>query len=374
MDRLDDLPPNPAGKIGEAAAPREVRPQLRLPSAGVPTPLLIAGVILCGLILFVALDAQRGATRARPTAPVAQANAFPPPPPLQTPPQHTPDPELVMPFPLPPPPPPPFPSAPAAMVQAPPIAYPMPPPAFEPPMNAPAQLGRLNEPAVVIDMTTGTAGASTSPPLPDERGSAAPLTGDVDGRTRSTTIRNQGAVIAQGSVIGAVLETAIDSTRPGPVRALVSRDARSFDGRNVLVPRGSRLIGEYRSDVSPGQTRALVVWTRLIRPDGVSMRLAAPASDQIGRGGVKGRVDSHFFQRFNGAILQSALDIGVNLASRSSSNSPVFVGVPGQLGGAMGQAMGSSQTVTPTIKVRQGVEVSVMVTRDLDFGGARSWP
>jgi len=63
-----------------------------------------------------------------------------------------------------------------------------------------------------------------------------------------------------------VLETAFDSTRPGLARALVQSDVRGFDGSRVLIPRGSRLIGEYRSDVAPGQHRALVNWTRLIRP------------------------------------------------------------------------------------------------------------
>ena len=111
-----------------------------------------------------------------------------------------------------------------------------------------------------------------------------------------------------------MLETALDSTRPGFARAIVSRDVRGFDGSRVLIPRGSRLIGEYRSEVAPGQRRALVNWTRLIRPDGVTIAIGSPAGDPLGRGGIRARVNSHFFERFAGAILQSALDIGVNLA------------------------------------------------------------
>lgn len=346
-------------------AARDVRPRLRLPPTGAPPAMQVAAIAILALVLFGVLESRRRAQAApappasaspdafASTPPLAQAWPAPPAPPPQAPP---------MPFQVPPPPPPPPYMAPPAQ------AY------FEPPPPRAMPIGRLNEAAVVLDQSGDGGGASTVPPAPDERGPGAPGAGDQDGRTRSTTIRNPGAIVAQGSLIEAVLETAIDSTRPGPVRAIVSSDARSFDGRNILVPRGSRLVGEYRSDVTPGQKRALIMWTRLIRPDGVSMRLASPAADQLGRGGVKGRVDGHFFQRFNGAILQSALDIGVNLASRSGGDSPVFVGVPGQLGGAVGQSIGSGPAIMPTIKVRHGAEVTVFVARDLDFGGAKAWP
>jgi type IV secretion system protein VirB10 len=86
-----------------------------------------------------------------------------------------------------------------------------------------------------------------------------------------------------------VLETAIDSDLPGYVRAVVSQDVRSFDGARVLIPRSSRLIGQYKSGVASGQTRAYVVWSRLIRPDGVSVALASPAIDDAGRTGLPAR-------------------------------------------------------------------------------------
>jgi type IV secretion system protein VirB10 len=170
-------------------------------------------------------------------------------------------------------------------------------------------------------------------------------------------------------LIPAVLETALDSTRPGYARAIVSRDVRGFDGSRVLIPRGSRLIGEYRSEVSPGQRRALVNWVRLIRPDGVTIALASPAGDTLGRGGIGARVNTHFFERFAGAILQSALDIGVNLAARAG-NSTVVV-LPGSATTGVSQIVQPAQ-VTPTLRVRQGTSISIFVARDLDFTRAES--
>ena len=89
--------------------------------------------------------------------------------------------------------------------------------------------------------------------------------------------------MTQGTLIPAVLETAIDTDLPGYVRAVVSRDVRSFDGSKVLIPRSSRLIGQYKSGLADGQTRAYVIWSRLIRPDGVSVALGSPAVDFSGR-------------------------------------------------------------------------------------------
>jgi type IV secretion system protein VirB10 len=173
--------------------------------------------------------------------------------------------------------------------------------------------------------------------------------------------------VPQGTLIPAVLETAFNSTRPGLARAMVSHDVRGFDGKRVLIPRGSRLIGEYGADVLPGQNRALIMWSRLIRPDGVSINIGSPATDTFGRGGVKGSVNSHFFERFGSALLQSALDIGVNLASRRGSNGVVVI--PTSSVGTLG-ALGPRTQIPPTIKVPAGRSISVFVAQDLDFTGA----
>ena len=191
---------------------------------------------------------------------------------------------------------------------------------------------------------------------------AAPQPGSTD-RVRAGRFENPSLTIPQGTVIPAVLETALDSTRPGGVRALVQRDVRGFDGSRVLIQRGSRLYGEYEADLQAGQKRASIRWTRLIRPDGVTIALDSPASDPLGRAGVKGDVDSKFFQRFGGALLQSVLDIGVGVET-SKATDGVLVALPGSTQNVQIQDGGRIQ---PTLKVRHGTSVSVFVARDLDF-------
>ena len=175
---------------------------------------------------------------------------------------------------------------------------------------------------------------------------------------------NPATTIPKGAVMQAVLETALDSTRGGPARAIISRDIKGFDGTRVLVPRGSRLYGEYKSDVSAGQNRAMIQWVRLMRPDGAVINLDSPSADPLGRAGVKGRVNSHFFEKFGGAILQSSLNLGVALATRNVANGTLVLGLPGST-----QTLGlpPPEAVRPTIKVLQGTPVSVFVARDLDF-------
>lgn len=192
-------------------------------------------------------------------------------------------------------------------------------------------------------------------------------------RVKADRLANPSDTVVQGSIIQAVLETALDSTQSGMARAIVSRDIRGFDGQRVLVPRGSRLVGEYESDLSSGQNRALVMWTRLVRPDGVTIRLQSPAADELGRAGIKGKVNTHFFDRFGGAILQSALDLGVGLATRSIAGDTVVIGLPGS-STTVPQVNPKGSEIRPTLSVKQGASVSVFVARDLDFSAVNRQP
>jgi type IV secretion system protein VirB10 len=184
---------------------------------------------------------------------------------------------------------------------------------------------------------------------------------------RAERMGNQGYTVAEGAVIPAVLETAINSDLPGYVRALVSRDVRSFDGANVLVPRGSRLVGQYRSGVALGQSRAFVIWTRLIRPDGVSVDLGAPGTDALGRGGLEGRVDRHFLQRFGGSILLSLVSSAGALATSEHDTQVIIANASGAAGNAASVALAGDLNIPPTVEVAQGAPILVFVTRDLDF-------
>ena len=180
-------------------------------------------------------------------------------------------------------------------------------------------------------------------------------------------MRNLRAIAPQGTIIPGVLETAIDSDLPGFTRAIVSRDVLSFDGRAVLIPRSSRLIGQYKSALALGQTRAFIIWTRVIRPDGVSIQIASPGTDELGRGGLDGKVDNHFFRRFSGSILLSVLNAGVAAVGRTPSTQ-ISIGSPGAATGLANSAI-QGDAIPPTIKVAQGEAINIFVARDLDFSG-----
>lgn len=170
--------------------------------------------------------------------------------------------------------------------------------------------------------------------------------------------------VTQGTMIPAVLETAINTDVPGYVRALVSQDVRSFDGTRVLIPRSSRLIGQYQSGLQAGQKRAYVIWTRLIRPDGVSVAIASPGSAFDGSGGIPGKVDTHFFSRFGSAMLLSVIG-GLSVAGGGTS--AVVLG-GGQ--SAAATAIQQNGQIGPTIRVRPGEPIRVVTARDLDFSQA----
>jgi type IV secretion system protein VirB10 len=182
------------------------------------------------------------------------------------------------------------------------------------------------------------------------------------GSSSAVPMANPGTTIVTGTLIPAVLETAINSDLPGYTRAFVSQDVRSFDNKTVLLPRGSRLIGQYKSGVAAGQTRAYVIWTRAIRPDGVSIDLGSPGTDVAGETGLPGKVNSHFFQRFGAAILLSVVG-----ALGSNSNNGVVIASGTSAASVAAQ---SNANIPPTIRVAPGQAVKVFVARDLDFTDA----
>jgi type IV secretion system protein VirB10 len=190
---------------------------------------------------------------------------------------------------------------------------------------------------------------------------------------RASRIGDPAQTVLQGAVIPAVLETAINSDLPGFTRALVSRDVKGFDGTKVLIPRGSRLIGQYRSGVALGHSRAFVIWTRLVRPDGVTIQLASPGADALGRGGLEGKVDRHFLRRFGGSILLSLVTAGVNAAADDSDTQVIIASSRGA-GDAASVALAKEIDQPPTIRVPQGAPIRIFVARDLDFSTAQGAP
>lgn len=194
----------------------------------------------------------------------------------------------------------------------------------------------------------------------------------VGNRASAQRLANPSFTVVQGVLIPAVLETALDSSRAGPARAMVSRDVRGFDRERILIPRGSKLIGEYQSDMSVGQKRASVTWTRLIRPDGVTIDLRSPAADGLGRAGIRGKVNNHTMRRVGDALLQTMVGVGTGLTQRAVTQ-PIIISQSGAQPPSINVG-GGGNTIQPTLTVAQGSRISVFVSRDLDFSSVEQQP
>jgi type IV secretion system protein VirB10 len=278
--------------------------------------------------------------------------------------------------------PPPPPPAPQRIIEYrdrfPPTPTPAPTPtitAAPPAVRPAADLGqRMRSPALIIDLSTPAPATSEGAAVPanavaggDNDAFAARLAASETSAARAGSLRNPKATVPQGAMISAVLETAINSDLPGFVRAIVSRDVTSFDGSRVLIPRGSRLVGQYRSEVALGQSRAFVIWTRLMRPDGVSVQLASPGTDTLGRAGLDGKVDRHYLQRFGPGLLTTAVTAALSGSNRSNQ---LVIGTAQ----SAGAAASTGDNIKPTVTVAQGTAIQVFVARDLDFSSTNRTP
>lgn len=231
---------------------------------------------------------------------------------------------------------------------------------------------------LVIDNTVGAEGRATAPGGAAMQGGESPeetLTSDelfslrvggTGGTAHAQSLANPGYTLVQGGIIPAVLETAVNSDLPGYARAIVSRDVRGFDGSRVVVPRGSRLIGQYKSGLAKGQSRVFIVWSRLVRPDGVSIDLGSPVMDEAGQVGLGGKVNRHFLQRSGSALLLSVIG-GVASALTGGAAGALVINTGADTQSAAAQAMQTDANVAPTIKVPLGTPIQVFAARDLDF-------
>lgn len=190
-------------------------------------------------------------------------------------------------------------------------------------------------------------------------------------------LNNLHALIAQGTMISGILETAIQSDLPGMVRAITNENTYSFDGTNLLIPKGSRLIGRYNSALVRGQSRVFIIWSRLIRPDGVSINIGSYGTDDLGRAGLGGQVDTKFFERFGSSVLLSLIDAGISagvnaLDTEKSANIALNTG--GDFSSAAEIALENTIGIKPTIHIHQGAEIKVFVGKDLDFSNSGNLP
>jgi type IV secretion system protein VirB10 len=208
-------------------------------------------------------------------------------------------------------------------------------------------------------------------------------------RSVATRLGDLRRVIAQGRIIEGTLETVINTDLPATVRAIVSRDVYGEAGSKPLIPKGSRIIGTYSTNIQAGQSRVFVVWQRIIRPDGIDIAVGSTGTDAIGQAGLTGQIDTKFQEILSRSVLASAISIafaiaGDELNGDDNNNTSTTIATTGttQEGNAASTAtvnalnrLGSVSeefltrfiNVNPTILVDQGSPVNIIVSRDLIF-------
>ncbi len=174
-------------------------------------------------------------------------------------------------------------------------------------------------------------------------------------------------LLAKGAFIDCTLETAIDSTLPGMTTCITATDTFSADGTVVLLERGTKLIGETRGQVQPGSARIFVLWTEARTPTGVIVPLSSPGTDELGRSGLPGEVNRHFWDRFGAAILLTVVTGAVQGAVNSQNSSGSVVVSPSTSTDVMTEVLKSTVNIAPTVSKRQGDRIHVLVARDVDF-------
>ncbi|WP_234729418.1 TrbI/VirB10 family protein [Acidocella facilis] len=177
-------------------------------------------------------------------------------------------------------------------------------------------------------------------------------------------------VLQAGSVIPAALITGLESDLPGQITAQVTENVYdSPTGKYLLIPQGARLEGEYDSSVSFGQSRILLVWTRLIMPDGQSIVLQRQeGADAQGYSGLEDGVDYHWWGIAKAAVLSTVLGIGSELGANNNDNDIVLAlreGTADTLNQAGQQIVERQLNIQPTLTDRNGLPVDVIVDRDL---------
>ncbi|QGG93381.1 IncP-type conjugal transfer protein TrbI (plasmid) [Agrobacterium sp. MA01] len=184
--------------------------------------------------------------------------------------------------------------------------------------------------------------------------------------------------LLRGSVIPALLLTGLNADLPGRLLAQVSQNVYdSVTGRHLLIPQGSRLVGQYDSKVSYGQSRVLVVWTDIVLPDGKRLDLGAMAGiDQAGEAGFKDKVNRHFMRNFGTAALVALIGTGIDL-SLPQSRTAFGVSDPSDAArrsfaetfGRLAEGSVSKGLDTqPTLTIRPGYRFNILVDQDLVFG------
>ena len=227
-----------------------------------------------------------------------------------------------------------------------------------------------------------TAAPAAPPGGPTPTHLSARLRPTVLDATKARLLPHPDFMITEGTIIPCTLQTAINSELAGYVKCVIPQDIRGTTGNVVLLDKGTTVVGEIQSGLIRGQDRVFVLWDRAETPDHAVITLNSPGADQLGRAGLPGTVNSHFWQRFGSAIMlsviQGGLQAGAALAANSgqggSSNS-LFLNSFSNNGTELADtALQASINIPPTLEKNQGDNIAIFVARDLDFSDVyRLW-
>ncbi len=179
---------------------------------------------------------------------------------------------------------------------------------------------------------------------------------------RTARLQDPDFTLVEGKVIGAILETAVQSDAIGKLRALSTEPVYSYNGAQLLIPQGSRFIGEYKAAAKHGKTRLFAVWTRAITPDNISINLDSPVIGPLGRAGMGGYIDSHFWERFGASLMLSIIGSSISDVDDNRVRSAAD-----DFKSSAEIALESSINIPPTFHKYHGERIRIFVAHDINF-------
>ena len=228
-------------------------------------------------------------------------------------------------------------------------------------------------PTSVSQATGNSAGAGIS-------GNASPARDGLADALRPTLVSGTSAgkladrtfMMTQGNLLDCSLDVAISSAVPGMTKCTLTRSIYGDDRKVVLLERGTELTGQYQGGMQQGQKRLFILWVRAKTPSGVVITLSSPGTDSLGRGGVDGFIDTHFWERFGAGLLLSVIDDVFQIAaSKANGSGNTTIVLPQNTSqttkSAAAIAVENDVRIPPTLEKNQGEHVSIFVARDLDF-------
>jgi type IV secretion system protein VirB10 len=240
-------------------------------------------------------------------------------------------------------------------------------------MNAPTTFINVDEPAVNQGHKNPELAAAPIIAAHGSNGEFLNAKNSIDS-VEAVALPHPDYTINAGEYIPATLEVAMDSELPGMIRALTSHDVYALTGNRILIPKGSRLIGQYLTgNLVQTQSRFLISWTRVQLPNGIVVTLNSPSTDSLGRAGSEAdSIDRHLFERFSSGILFSVLGattatVGVNSTDEFNSASQYRIAVANSLQESARASLQRNQAIQPDLKKYQGAAIKVFVARDLSF-------